>query len=110
MKLLVCGGRDYRDWETLYRVLDEYLDRTDLLIHGGAAGADVMAGDWAAHRGVHVATVLAQWDRYGKRAGYLRNAAMLRLAPDMVIAFPGGKGTRNMVNLTREAGIELIEI
>lgn len=52
----------------------------------------------------------ADWDKYGKRAGYLRNVQMLDEGkPDLVVAFPGGKGTAMMVKLAKERGVRVIE-
>lgn len=82
----------------------------DILIHGGAQGADVMAAEWAWKRHVHTAPVLALWGTHGKKAGPIRNRMMLLLQPDRVIAFPGGKGTRNMMEQARNAGIELFQV
>lgn len=81
----------------------------DLLIHGNAKGVDRMCAGWARSRGVHVASVDALWDTLGSRAGPVRNAAMLRLKPDLVVAFPGRGGTANMVMQTLSNKIRLIK-
>jgi hypothetical protein len=102
-RILVCGGRDYGDTKAINRTLAEIEPKC--VIHGGARGADMLAGSWARRQGIPVIEVAAQWERYGKKAGYLRNRWMLELcAPDLVVAFPGGKGTRMMVDLAAEAG------
>lgn len=100
MRLLVCGGRDFSDKEWLNGVLDGIHQHSpvDILIEGGASGADRLARDWAWNKGIHVATVCAMWVKYGKGAGHRRNEAMMRLDPNMLIAFPGGKGTTNMLD------------
>lgn len=72
-------------------------------------GADTHAHRAARACGLHVAAVGALWDMYGKSAGPMRNAAMLKLRPDVVYAYTtGGAGTRSMINLARDAGIEVI--
>ncbi len=112
MKLLVCGGRHYADEDCV----DTWLTAVhaarhiDLLIEGGASGADTLARTWAQRKGIHVATVDALWPIYGKRAGPIRNAAMLILRPDAVIAFPGNNGTADMLQQARRAGVEVIEV
>lgn len=105
--MLVCGGRNFNDSILLLSALSKaHAHRPiGLLIHGGAKGADIMAGAWAKGRGIHVARVDALWDAHGKAAGPARNRAMLLLKPDVVIAFPGGSGTAHMVGIAREAGI-----
>lgn len=112
MKVLVCGGREYRDVQRTFAVLDE-LHRRDgitLLIEGGARGADSLARQWAVSRKVALRTVLADWARHGRAAGPLRNAAMLALGPELVVAFPGGRGTADMVRRGRAAGVRVLEV
>ena len=108
MKVLVCGGRDYADYERLYQILDDFNKGYPGLqiCHGGARGADILAGGWAAERGVPCTVFPADWGRYGRGAGPIRNKQMLdEFKPNMVIAFPGGAGTQNMIRLARKAGV-----
>lgn len=110
MRILVCGGRDYQDWRKIGAVLDELQD-VEWLIHGGAKGADYLAGEWAKNRGIPITVFPADWDRHGRSAGPLRNARMLAEGkPDLVVAFPGGAGTANMVARSKEAGVRVIEV
>ena len=108
--ILVCGGRDYSDYSRVGEVLAEHVTQNDVLIEGGARGADTLARQWATENGVHVATVKALWDYYGKSAGFLRNDAMRKLKPDLVIAFPGGAGTAMMVDLAIKDDIPVVLI
>lgn len=110
MIVLVCGGRNFLDYQKLSSVLETRIGSDDILIHGGARGADTMAGQWAKSQGVHVAEVKALWDHNGKAAGPLRNSAMLLLRPDYCIAFPGGAGTRNMVTQCKTACVDVLEV
>ena len=112
MRVIVCGGRAYDDYEGLERTLDGLHERHrfTLLIHGACYGADRFAGKWATARGIPVESVPANWKRFGKQAGPHRNAEMLTRKPDLVIAFPGGKGTADMVNKARKAGVEVKSI
>jgi ABC-type Fe3+-hydroxamate transport system substrate-binding protein len=107
VKVLVCGGRNYVDYEYIKEVLDQH--EPDIVIHGGATGADILAGRWAREEGVMEVRVDANWDYYGNSAGPVRNAWMLELHPDMVIAFPGGKGTANMIKQAKTKGIPVHE-
>jgi predicted Rossmann-fold nucleotide-binding protein len=110
--VIVCGGRDYDDVEHVYAEMDKILiAKPDLfVIHGGASGADELAGDWAMSRGVPQAAVPAIWEYYGKRAGPMRNGWMLRLRPNGVVAFPGGAGTANMCRQAEAAGVPVMHI
>ena len=107
MKLLVCGGRDFADREGLGRALDAAHAKRPItiLIHGGARGADRLAGRWAEERGILVAEVRALWKQHGNGAGPIRNRGMLALGPDGVIAFPGGNGTADMGSIATAAGV-----
>lgn len=108
MRTLVCGGRDFADWRYLCRMLDGA--GVTLVIHGGAAGADTLAGRWAASRGVPAEVYPADWSRWGRAAGPRRNREMLgRGCPDVVVAFAGGRGTANMVGQARAAGVPVVE-
>jgi phosphomannomutase len=113
MRVLVCGGRDFTDTEFIYSTLDKFAkyNHIDCIIEGDARGVDRIAGYWARKNRIDLYRVAADWDRYRKAAGYIRNKQMLNeYHPDLVIAFPGGVGTAMMVKLAREAGVEVVEI
>lgn len=107
MKVLVCGGRAYKDRDFVFHTLDAIHSKhhISILIHGGASGADSLAREWAHLKGVPCATVQANWARHGVAAGPIRNRSMLLLEPDAVIAFPGGRGTANMVGAAIDAAV-----
>lgn len=122
MRVLVCGGRDFSDYELLRKTLHDlfvvydekpfpHLPENFVLIQGGANGADSLADQWAFTYGICSKSYAADWNQYGKSAGYIRNKQMLvEGKPDLVIAFPGGKGTAMMVRLAKETGVEVKEI
>jgi len=112
MKLIVCGGRNYRNIHAVRHVLTAVHAKRPitLLIEGGAKGADRLAREWAVATGVPVATEEADWDKYGKRAGPIRNGLMLsKHMPDGIIAFPGGFGTDDMIAQALKAGVKVYE-
>jgi YspA, cpYpsA-related SLOG family len=111
IKVIVCGGRDFRDRDAVFNALDraDNKRRIGLVIQGAAKGADTLALLWSIDRGVQCLSVPADWNAHGDAAGPIRNEAMLDLLPDAVIAFPGGKGTAHMVKLARDAGIPVWE-
>lgn len=112
MKIIVCGGRDFDNLEAVSRALTmvHHKHRITELVEGGARGADMHARDWAKANDVKTTTVHADWKRYGPAAGPIRNSEMLRdHRPDAVIAFPGGKGTADMVKIARDAGVKVWE-
>jgi len=107
LRVLVCGGREYKDAATLFNYLDELRQQTGdvFIIQGGAKGADLLAKSWANSRGQPMAEVPANWYKFGKPAGHMRNAWMLLLEPDLVVAFPGGTGTAGMVKMAKSKDI-----
>lgn len=108
MKLLVCGGRDFTDQERLFRELDKLHKASGIkvVINGGAGGADALSSAWARTNGVERMVFKADWGLHGKAAGPIRNQEMLDVAsPDYVVAFPGGRGTADMIRRAINAGI-----
>lgn len=111
-KILVCGGRKYADHVTVAKVLSEAIgeQRWPIIIQGGAPGADRLAKAWAAAEQHHCVELPACWVRWKNGAGPIRNRMMLELGPELVVAFPGGAGTRDMVAKAKAAGIPVIEV
>lgn len=112
-RLLVCGGRDFNDARLLQDMLDHINGKRDVvvLISGGARGADHLGELWAHSRGIHTETYEAEWGEHGRAAGPIRNQRMIDDGkPDLVIAFPGGRGTADMVRRARAAGVEVVEV
>ena len=117
MKILVCGDRLWMDRETIRcRLTDlarENIDgyRTWTIIHGAARGADSIAGEEGKKLGFKVVEFPANWERYGKSAGPLRNLRMLMENPDLVIAFHDdlskSRGTAHTVRESRKRGIRV---
>lgn len=132
-KLLVCGGRDYGeipkgcppDQVARYRIvasraifiLGETLDHLHaerhftVLVNGAAKGADRHAVRWALPRGLTINSFMPDWRKLDKAAGPIRNQQMIDIGkPDLVVAFPGGDGTADMVRRAKAANVEVIEI
>jgi len=114
MRVLVCGGRDYTGHDDLFTELDRLHCEEgpiSVIIHGDQLGADTYAKWWATERGVPHAPFKAEWGRYGKSAGPVRNRRMIvEGKPDLVVAFKGGKGTADMVRQAMRAAIPVQEI
>lgn len=112
MRILVCGSRHFYDWrlleDTLYEIEKE--EPINTVIHGAAAGADSLAEQWANYRFNIIERYPADWKKYGKAAGPIRNRQMLTEGrPDLVVAFlaADSKGTADMVEAATEAGIQV---
>lgn len=113
MRVLVCGGRDFTDVFLLADKLAKLHGERPIstIIHGGARGADSLAETWAAYNDIDVEMYPADWKKHGRSAGPLRNAQMLLEGkPDLVVAFPGGRGTADMVSRAKAAGVKVVEV
>jgi hypothetical protein len=110
MRAIVCGGRSFHDIDFVNRKLTTMhkMNPFTEIITGGAFGADTCANQWAFGHRVKRTKVYAEWRKFGNKAGPIRNRAMLDMGPDIVIAFPGGAGTKHMMKIAREAGINVI--
>lgn len=117
MRVLVCGGRDFTDRAAVAAALKLYKPGRatevgwHIIIHGGCpTGADKLADEWCDVFGVRKRVYLADWKKHGRAAGPLRNARMLAEGkPDVVIAFPGGRGTDDMVRKAEAAGVPVVK-
>ena len=130
-RILVCGGRQFDDYGLLHVFLTDLCEKRGWLeawgdprtewvpsveiIHGGAAGADTLADKWAVNSGGKVTAFEPLWDdktNWGPAIALLmRNQRMLvEGKPDLIVAFPGGRGTADMVDRGRRAGVEVIEV
>lgn len=111
MKILVCGSRHFQDKEKLFNVLDGINSETTVtgVVEGGARGADNLGAQWADSRRIERTRFPADWSRYGKSAGPIRNQQMLDEGkPDLVIAFlyPNSRGTKHMISIAEKANIK----
>lgn len=110
MRILVCGHREFDNWDLLNDVMLDYSLEDLVIIEGEAKGADFLARVWAKHYKVKYEAYPADWKTYGKKAGPIRNAQMLREGkPDLVIAFlaEGSIGTKDMINQSEKAGVKV---
>lgn len=111
IRVCICGGRDYFDRNRVFEVLDyTYEHRPFILISGGATGADTLGIQWASQSGVPVEVFAADWQQHGRAAGPIRNRKMIESGIDVLIAFPGGPGTADMVKQCRQKQIEVVLI
>lgn len=110
-RVIVCGSRKWSDRrliaETLNDLVEEFAPDYPVIVHGDARGADRLAAEEAGKAGLLVEAHAADWDRYGKNAGLVRNAEMAELGADLCVAFWDGAstGTQHMMNVARMSDI-----
>jgi hypothetical protein len=108
LRVLVTGGRTYGDYDAVDFALGE-IPVNSIVVHGGAPGADSLAERiWHDDFGLTTEPHPANWEKYGAAAGPIRNQEMLDSGIDLVLAFPGGKGTKDMLSRAQKAGIEVV--
>ena len=106
MKYIIAGGRDFNNRAIMNKILSKYISpSSDIIISGCAQGADTLGAEWAATHGVALQTFPAQWDQYGKAAGYIRNAEMGEYADAAIIFWNSkSKGTAHMIKTMKKLG------
>ena len=113
MRVIVCGGRTY-DNEPLVReelgALVAILGTNITIVHGAAPGADSLAARIADEMGLATEPHPADWNAYGKPAGPIRNQEMADSGADLCLAFPGERGTADMVRRAGAAGIPVKKV
>lgn len=117
-KLIVAGGRDFSEPPLMEIVLNDvineirqYCSMPIEIVSGGAKGADTLAILYAESYGYTCTVKMADWNHYGKRAGYIRNAEMAEYADGLVAFWDGkSKGTKHMINIANSKGLTVLVI
>ncbi len=108
MKLVVAGGRKFKDKARVFRILSKiHVEHPDLeIVSGLAKGPDSFGKEWAEANGVKCHEFPANWNKFGKRAGYLRNEEMAEFGTAVLVFWDSvSKGTEHMINLGRKYGL-----
>lgn len=104
MRLALVGSRLFSSYNVLYHALLEILeDKVDVIVSGGAKGADTLAEQFAREWGIPVLVLLPNWDKFGRSAGMIRNKSILDNC-DKLVAFWDGRspGTVNSINMANK--------
>jgi len=109
-KVIIAGSRDFDDYNLLRNTMDKLLvNKTQVtIISGTARGADRLGEQYAQERGYNLLRFPADWDKYGKKAGYIRNKEMARAADACVVFWNGqSKGSKHMIDIAKKHGLQL---
>lgn len=111
-RIIIAGGRDFKDYFRLWYLCKHYLKKvpknTIEIISGGATGADKLGERFAKEEELPLTIFKADWDKFGKSAGYLRNKEMSEYATHLIAFWDGhSKGTKHMIDLAREKGLKI---
>lgn len=110
-RVIIAGGRDFKDYDLLVKTMNHLLSniKDDItVVCGKVRGADTLGEQYAKEYGYSVQYFPADWDRYGKAAGYLRNTEIAKNA-DALAAFWDGMSldTRHMIEIARSRGLKV---
>lgn len=113
MKLAIIGSRNFTDYQLFLTKVNEFIEKygkPEIIISGGANGADTMAERWAKENQINIMIFHPEWDKYGKKAGILRNSDIVD-ASTHILAFPSknGRGTQDSIRKGQKAG-KIVEI
>lgn len=105
MKVIIAGSRDIYANEFLDNVLEDYTTIIDEVVSGGARGIDTLAIMWAVKKHLPMKVFVADWNKYGKSAGAIRNKEMAEYADYLIAIWDGeSKGTKNMIDVMTKLG------
>lgn len=111
-KVIIAGSRSFNGFDLLCKTMDHMLSKkisggyTIKVISGTAKGADKLGEKYASLRGYEVISMPADWETYGKRAGYLRNEEMSNIADALVAFYDGSSpGTKHMIDIAKDKGL-----
>lgn len=111
MRIAFTGGRDYRNRQVVYHLLETLRPSLEHVAVGDARGLDEIVRMACMNLNVVHTMYVAEWETHGRAAGPIRNKAMLLDGrPDILIAFPGGIGTENCIRQARELAITVMRI
>lgn len=109
--LIVAGGRDFNDYQRVEKVLFDFVERLDgdyhiNIVSGMARGADALAVQFCRHHGVNLIEMPADWNTYGKSAGYRRNTQMAANSHGLIAFWDGhSRGTSHMIETAQNKGL-----
>ena len=103
MKIAIIGSRNFTNYKLLQEILEQYKPKITLVVSGAAKGADSLGEKWALENNIQTLIFPADWNQYGKRAGFIRNEDIIKNC-DYCVAFWDGesKGTKHSLSLCKK--------
>lgn len=109
-KVIIAGGRDFNNYQKLKDFCSKILkDKTDIeIVSGKAKGADSLGEKFAKKNNYPIAEFPADWNKFGKKAGFIRNKDMAEYA-DALIAFwnKESSGTKHIINIAKQNNLKI---
>ena len=110
MKIIIAGSREFDNYELLKEKVDYYTQNKSHveIVSGCARGADKLGEKYAKERGWQIHEFPAEWKRYGKKAGMIRNQKMVEFADGLICFWNGeSRGAKDVINRAEKAGIKV---
>lgn len=108
MKTIIAGSRTLIEYDLVKRAIEQSSVVPTEIVCGGAKGVDTLGAQWAKENNLPIKFFYAQWDVYGKSAGYIRNEAMARYAEALIAIWDGkSPGTKHMIDIAKRMGLAI---
>lgn len=108
MRTIIAGSRDVTNYNELIKAIQECTWKPTTVLCGLARGVDMLGERWAKENDIDVEYYIANWNKYGKKAGYVRNEEMAKNADALIALWDGkSRGTAHMVDLACEYGLDI---
>lgn len=113
MKVIIAGSRNINNQKLIEDAINESGFEITQVISGGCRGVDKGGEFWAANNNIPCRIISANWDQFGKSAGFIRNENMSNIAEALIALWEidengnGSKGTRNMINIARNKNLKV---
>lgn len=108
MKTIIAGSRDIGDYRLVCAAVSAFGEDVTEVVSGACRGVDKLGETWAAARSIPVKRFPADWDKFGKSAGPIRNRQMAAYAEALVALWDGkSKGTKNMIEEAEKRGLKI---
>lgn len=108
MKTIIAGSRGITEFKTVEQAIKNSRFKITEVVSGTAIGVDQLGELWASENDIKIKRFPANWEKYGRSAGFIRNAEMANYADALIAVWDGrSKGTKNMINNAKLKNLEL---
>lgn len=106
MKVIIAGSRDITDFDIIKQAIKDSEFKITEIVSGTARGVDQLGEKYGRINGIKISKFPAKWDKYGRSAGYVRNAQMAKYADALIAVWDEqSKGTKNMIDIATDSGL-----
>jgi len=111
MKTIIAGSRTIENYRLVEEATKNCGWKPSIVVTGCAKGVDTLGEKWADEHGVIVERFPAEWDKYGKKAGFIRNERMADNAQALILIWDGeSKGSAMMLSIAKKKGLKIFEV